>query len=79
MVWWTSWWNNSSWREGYIKPYKSPVSSEIYDEFKDKDGRWTGIYVGYLGFIGHKSGLEEKGLKMPQSWNDLLDLTLKKK
>lgn len=35
--------------EGFIEPYVSPTASEIKDEFKSPDGRWTGIYVGYLG------------------------------
>ncbi|WP_319370045.1 ABC transporter substrate-binding protein [uncultured Ilyobacter sp.] len=58
--------------EGLIEPYKSPVSEEIPAKFKDADGVWTGIYVGYLGFVGNKSILEEKGMEMPKSWQDLL-------
>lgn len=58
--------------EGLIEPYVSPVAEEISDKFKDPNGVWTGIYVGYLGFVGNKELLEEIGAPMPQSWADLL-------
>lgn len=64
--------------EGLIEPYISPNANDIKEQFKDKDGTWTGIYVGYLGFVGNKKILEEKGIKMPTSWNDLLDPKLTK-
>lgn len=58
--------------EGLIEPYISPEAANIKPEFKDPNGAWTGIYVGYLGFVGNKKILEEKNLQMPQSWADLL-------
>lgn len=58
--------------EGLIEPYTSPEAQNIKDDFKDPNGVWTGIYVGYLGFVGNKKILEEKGIKMPTSWEDLL-------
>ena len=58
--------------EGIIEPYVSPEAVNIKEGFKDPKGIWTGIYIGYLGFVGNKAMLEEKGLKMPQSWNDFL-------
>ncbi len=64
--------------EGLIEPYVSPTAVEIKEQFKSgDDGRWTGIYVGYLGFVGNKKVLEEKGIEMPQSWQDLLNPKLK--
>ncbi|MCK5780875.1 MAG: ABC transporter substrate-binding protein [Psychrilyobacter sp.] len=58
--------------EGLIEPYISPEAVNIRDAQKDKDGYWTGIYVGYLGFVGNQKMLDEKGIKMPTSWADLL-------
>lgn len=58
--------------EDLIDTYTSPNASEIKDEFKADDGRWTGIYVGYLGFVGNEKELSKKGLEMPKSWADLL-------
>lgn len=63
--------------EGLLEKYVSPVASEIPEQFKDKDGMWTGIYTNYLGFISNKKLLEEKGLQAPTSWRDLLDPRLK--
>lgn len=58
--------------EGLIEPYKSPIAEQIPNKFKDPNGVWTGIYVGYLGFVGNKELLEEIGAKMPGSWEELL-------
>lgn len=57
---------------GLIEPYLSPARENIKDGVKDSEGDWTGIYVGYLGFVGNQKMLDEKGLKMPTSWADLL-------
>lgn len=58
--------------EGLIEKYSSPEAANIKPEFKSEDGTWNGIYVGYLGFVGNEEILKEKGLEMPQSWEDLL-------
>ena len=58
--------------EGIIEPYISPEAVNIKEGFADPNGIWTGIYIGYLGFVGNKAILEEKGLEMPTSWNDFL-------
>lgn len=58
--------------EGLLENYISPTAKEIPDQFKDKDGAWTGIYVGYLGFVGNKALLEKLGEPMPTSWEELL-------
>ena len=58
--------------EGLIESYISPEAANIKPEYKDSKGYWTGIYVGYLGFVGNKKMLEEKKVPMPSSWADLL-------
>ena len=58
--------------EGIIEPYISPEAVNIREGFKDPDGIWTGIYIGYLGFVGNQAILKEKGLVMPTSWEDFL-------
>ena len=55
-----------------IEPYMSPEAANIKEGLKGPEGYWTGIYVGYLGFVGNQKMLEEKGLTMPTSWADLL-------
>lgn len=58
--------------DGLLEKYVSPNANKIPDQFKDSDGYWTGVYVGYLGFASNKKLLKEKGLEPPKSWNDLL-------
>ncbi len=58
--------------EGLLEDYVSPEAANIADRFKEKDGAWTGIYTGYLGIEGNKKWLDEKGLELPQTWDDLL-------
>jgi iron(III) transport system substrate-binding protein len=59
--------------EGYIEPYTSPNADVLPDEYKDADGRWTGIYVGALSFCSNTEVLDEIGANAPTSWEDLLD------
>lgn len=59
-------------QEGLLDKYVSPSAKDIPDKFKDKDGYWTGIYNGYLGFVCNKKLLQEKGVEAPKSWDDLL-------
>lgn len=55
-----------------LVPYVSPNATAIPDSFKDASGYWTGIYVGYLGFVFDKEWFAEKGYDYPKSWEDLL-------
>ncbi|QBD84023.1 ABC transporter substrate-binding protein [Clostridium tetani] len=59
-------------KDGLLEKYESPSAKEIPDQFKDKEGYWTGLYKGYLGFVSNKKLLAEKGVQAPQSWEDLL-------
>lgn len=54
--------------QGLFQKYKSPVAKSFDKKFKDKDGMWTGIYVGIIAFATDKFS----GLTPPQSWADLL-------
>lgn len=58
--------------EGLLENYISPVADKIPANFKDADGAWTGIYSGYLGIEGNKKWLEENGLELPKTWDELL-------
>ena len=59
--------------EGLIEPYISPNAAVIADGQKAADGTWTGVYVGALGFCSNKELLDELGVEVPDSWEDLLD------
>ncbi|BFH17702.1 ABC transporter substrate-binding protein [Paenibacillus melissococcoides] len=58
--------------EGLLSPYVSPNAAMIDPMYRDKDGYWTGIYVGSIAFVSNKTWLQEVGGEAPQSWNDLL-------
>jgi len=58
--------------EGLIDKYVSPNAAKIPAKYKDKEGYWTGVYVGYLGFVSNAKLLKEKGVEPPKSWADLL-------
>lgn len=59
-------------KDGLLEPYKSPQSNSVPDQFKDKEGYWTPLYIGILGFGTNTKLIEEKGIKVPESWEDLL-------
>lgn len=63
--------------EGLVQPYVSPNAAAIKDTLKDKDGYWTGIYVGALGFCSNKDVLKSLGVDVPDSFDDLLNPKLK--
>jgi iron(III) transport system substrate-binding protein len=57
--------------EGLLEPYKSPEAAAIPAKYKDPDGWWTGSDADFIGIASNKKFLQEKGLKAPQSWEDL--------
>lgn len=64
-------------QDGLLEKYVSPNAAKIPEQFKDPEGYWTGIYVGYLGFVSNEKLLKEKGLEVPKTWQDLLNPALK--
>ncbi|WP_346355161.1 ABC transporter substrate-binding protein [Azotosporobacter soli] len=58
--------------DGLLEKYASPNAVKVPAQFKDADGYWTGIYVGYLGFVSNQKLLAEKNVAAPASWDDLL-------
>ncbi|MDT0215252.1 ABC transporter substrate-binding protein [Rothia sp. ARF10] len=63
---------------GLIEAYKSPNAEKIPEKYKDAEGKWTGTYVGVLGFCSNKDQLAKTGASAPKSWQELLDPKLKK-
>lgn len=64
--------------EGLLETYDSPNAEAIAAEQKSEDpGVWTGVYVGALGFCSNTAVLEELGVEVPDSWDDLTDPALK--
>lgn len=60
--------------EDLLEPYKALNATHLIGEqFKEKDGKWYGIYEGILGFIVNKDELKRLGIEAPKDWKDLLD------
>lgn len=59
-------------QEKLLKPYKSENRKFIDERYKDDEGYWTGIYAGSLAIVSNRLWLQQKGLSVPQSWEDLL-------
>ena len=56
-----------------LEAYSSPSAAKIAPNFKDAEGYWTGVTVGYLGFICDKRWFEDHlGVAYTESWYDLL-------
>jgi iron(III) transport system substrate-binding protein len=62
---------------GLLEHYISPTAAEIPAHFKDPNGAWTGIYSGYLGFYADGEWLQKNNVKMPTSWDGLLNSAFK--
>lgn len=55
-----------------LEAYVSPEAAAIPDQYKDKEGYWTGISLVTVTFIVNKDRCEELGIAVPEKWTDLL-------
>jgi iron(III) transport system substrate-binding protein len=61
-------------REGLWAAYPdAPAWRDIHPRYKDKDGAWHDLGTSSFVLVGSKDLLAKKGLRMPESWFDLLD------
>ncbi|MBP0484811.1 ABC transporter substrate-binding protein [Sagittula salina] len=67
--------------DGLSMEYKSPMLDKLQDwaqmQAKTSDYHTVGVYSGALGWGFNTKIFEEKGIKAPQCWSDLLDPALK--
>lgn len=59
--------------EGLLQPYIAPNASRVPDAYKDADGYWTGMSLSMAAVLVNNTRLENLGLPMPESWEDLTD------
>jgi len=60
-------------KEGLLEPYTESLAWQyMAPQFKDPDGYWIGLYVGYIGFVSNTEFLKKVGAEPPTSWYDLL-------
>jgi iron(III) transport system substrate-binding protein len=61
-------------REGLWVPYPdAPAWRDLDPRYKDKEGYRHDLGTSSFVLVGNKDLLAKKGLKMPESWFDLLD------
>lgn len=58
---------------GLTQPYKSPNAAPLDARFRDADNFWVSFYMNPLGFGLNTKVLEDRKLKRPTSWQDLLN------
>jgi len=59
--------------KGWSVPYDSPNWRGAGDIWVDPDGYWWNYCKWSFVLVGNKDLFEQKGYKMPESWDDLLD------
>lgn len=64
-------------KAGAFEAYDSPNNDNLDSRFNDPDHMWQGWYMGVLSIIVNGDRFEKelapKGVKMPETWDDLLD------
>lgn len=60
-----------------LMPYISENGKNLGENMKDSDGYWYGTSLTLVNWVVNKDLIEEKGLKMPETWDDLLQEGLK--
>lgn len=64
-------------QQGLLEKYESPVLAEVPEEFHDPDGFWTPVTVAAHVFLVNNEWFEEENATVPDSWEALLDPSLK--
>ncbi|MBW3084284.1 hypothetical protein KEM60_00471 [Austwickia sp. TVS 96-490-7B] len=64
-------------QRGLLAPYVPASAVFVPVEDRDPGGAWTGVYRGNLGFCSNPAMLQEWGVQVPRSWNDLMDPRLR--
>lgn len=59
-------------QQGLLHAYESSEGEELEDIMKDADGYWHGTSLTLVNWVVNTALIEEKGLKMPETWDDLL-------
>ena len=67
--------------QGLLAPYTSPKLGELHawsqSVHKQAEGRCVGVSSGVIGIVHNTELMKKKNFKLPKTWNDLLDPSLK--
>lgn len=58
--------------DGLLEKIEPKGAQTIGENYKDKDGYWYSKGLTVVGFVGNNAVLEELGLEMPKTWEDLI-------
>ena len=58
---------------GVFEQYSPKEADKIPAKFRSEENYWTGIGIIPLVFLSNNAYLKNKGLKVPTSWQDLID------
>ncbi|MBN2657378.1 MAG: ABC transporter substrate-binding protein [Spirochaetales bacterium] len=64
-------------QNGLLLSYESPEGAALDSDMKDPGLYWYGTSLTLVNWVVNKELVEEKGLKMPEIWDDLLQPGLK--
>ncbi|MDY6065439.1 MAG: ABC transporter substrate-binding protein [Finegoldia sp.] len=59
--------------QGLLENYQSPNAEDVPADYKDADGAWISKGLTVVGFLANNAILEEKGLEIPKTWDELAD------
>lgn len=57
----------------FLELYQSPNAEDVPDEYKDSEGAWIAKGLTVVGFAGNNAALEDLGVEMPKTWDELAD------
>lgn len=59
--------------DGLLEQVQFDAMADLADGFKDDEGYWYAKGITIVGFLTNNTLMAERGLKAPQTWDDLLD------
>lgn len=62
---------------GLLVSYQPEEAYTIPAEFRQNNWLWTALYIDHIGFLSNKENLHHFGIYAPESWQELLENTLK--
>jgi iron(III) transport system substrate-binding protein len=59
-------------RDGLLEAYRPATYDRFASGSRDPEWRWSGVYLGLIGFASNAAVLARRGVAPPTSWRDLL-------
>jgi iron(III) transport system substrate-binding protein len=60
-----------------LEPYQPPLEHSLPASAHAANWEWTGFYSGVIGFACYQPWFDQRGSSCPESWQDLLDPSLR--